>query len=166
MYKYNLVHRLWPTNTDKNTQKKDWKQRDQITNDRFSLGLWWFCLSASHVLSHLLGSKSIFTWRNSLVQQWSTLVWRSRSESAAGPGAGHTWDEGGADENIHLLALLGEQLHFSLDELLGHLLRVPALALARLLQVHLQGLGSERLELLQGRGPGERWGKAAVILGP
>lgn len=50
--------------------------------------------------------------------------------TCCGAGAARTWDEGGADENIHLLALLSEQLHLSLDELLGHLLRVPALALA------------------------------------
>lgn len=65
-----------------------------------------------------------------------------------------TGDESRADDDVHVLTLLGKQLHLRLDELLGHYLGVAALALSRLLEVHLQRLSTQRLELLQGRGPG------------
>lgn len=78
-----------------------------------------------------------------------------------------TRDESRADDDVHVLTLLGKQLHLSLDELLGHFLGVAALALSRLLDVHLQRLGTQRLELLQGCGPvglvrreeGGEWGE-------
>lgn len=64
-----------------------------------------------------------------------------------------TGDESRADNDVHILTLLGKQLHLCLDELLGHFLGVAALALSRFLDVHLQRLGTQRLELLQGCGP-------------
>lgn len=82
-----------------------------------------------------------------------------------------TGDESRADDDVHVLTLLGKQLHLRLDELLGHFLGVAALALSRLLDVHLQRLGTQRLELLQGCGPvgeegdGERGGVFLVKLG-
>lgn len=62
-----------------------------------------------------------------------------------------TWNEGGGDDDVHLFALLGEQRHLGVDELLGHLLGVAADAVAGLLDVHLQRLRPEGLELLQSR---------------
>lgn len=42
-------------------------------------------------------------------------------------------DESRADDDVHVLRLLGKQRHLCIVELLGHLLGVPARALARLL---------------------------------
>lgn len=75
-----------------------------------------------------------------------------------------TGDESRADDDVHLLTLLGEQLHLRLDELLGHFLGVAALALSRLFAVHLQRLGTQRLELLQGCGPGGGGGRGIIYL--
>lgn len=66
-----------------------------------------------------------------------------------------TGDESRADDDVHVLTLLGKQLHLRLDKLLRHFLGVAALALSRLLEVHLQRFGTQRLELLQGCSPGE-----------
>lgn len=74
-----------------------------------------------------------------------------------------TGDESRADDDVHLLTLLGEQLHLCLDELLGHFLGIAALALSRLLDVHLQRLGTQRLELLQGRSSGKRGGGVFLV---
>lgn len=75
-----------------------------------------------------------------------------------------TRNESRADDNVHVLTLLGKQLHLCLDELLGHFLGVAALALSRLLDVHLQRLGTQRLELLQGCGPGRVRGRGGGFL--
>ena len=46
---------------------------------------------------------------------------------------GSTGYERGGDDDVALLALLGEQFHLGGDEFRGHLLRVPAFAFARFL---------------------------------
>ena len=61
-----------------------------------------------------------------------------------------TRDEGSGDDYVNVQTLLGKQLHLRLDERRRHLLSVAPLALAGLLHVHCEGLGSQRLELLQG----------------
>lgn len=61
-----------------------------------------------------------------------------------------TRDKSGADKDVDFQTLLGEQLQLCFDELLGHLFSVATLAFSRLLHVHLQRLGSQRLKLLQG----------------
>lgn len=61
-----------------------------------------------------------------------------------------TRDESSADEDVDVQTLLGKQFQLSLDELLGHLFSVAALAFPRLLHIHLQRLGSQGLKLLQG----------------
>mmetsp|Transcript_20826 Transcript_20826/g.67442 ORF Transcript_20826/g.67442 Transcript_20826/m.67442 type:complete len:892 (+) Transcript_20826:7-2682(+) len=60
-------------------------------------------------------------------------------------------DERRRDNNVALRALLLKESHFSLDELLRHLLGVPARALARLLDVDGEKLGAHRLNLLARR---------------
>lgn len=70
---------------------------------------------------------------------------------------GRTGDESCADDDVDVLTLLGKQLHLCLDELLGHFLGVASLAFSRLLTVHLQRLGAQRLELLQCCGSGRTW---------
>ena len=60
-----------------------------------------------------------------------------------------TWDQRCADEDVHLFALLSEQSHLGIDELLGHLLGVATHAVPRLLDVDFQRLRPKRLELLQ-----------------
>lgn len=70
--------------------------------------------------------------------------------------SGSTGDESGADDDVHILALLGKQLHLRLDELLRHHLGVASLTFSRLFNVHFQGLRPQRLKLLQRCGPAGR----------
>merc|ERR1719370_2560323 len=57
-------------------------------------------------------------------------------------------NKGCSDHDINILALVVEQLHLCLDELLRHLLGITSLSAAVLLNLHLQELASHRLDLL------------------
>lgn len=56
---------------------------------------------------------------------------------------GLTWNQGSADENVHLFTLLGEKGHFRLNEFFGHLFGVASDSVAGLLDVDLQRLCPE-----------------------
>ena len=59
-----------------------------------------------------------------------------------------TGNQRSGDHDVHFSALFHEQLHLCFDELLRHDLCVTASARAVLFHVHLDELGSERLDLL------------------
>lgn len=57
-------------------------------------------------------------------------------------------NQSGGDDDVDLLALLREQSHLGIDELLAHLLRVPAGSRTFFLDVNGQKLRAHRLDLL------------------
>src|SRR4029079_11462335 len=57
-------------------------------------------------------------------------------------------NEGGRDDDVDLHCLLSEQSHFGLEEVVGHLLGVAALALTFLFEVDLEKLGAHRCHLV------------------
>ncbi len=63
---------------------------------------------------------------------------RGRRDGKGVNAAGvRTGDKRSSDNDVNIQTLLGKQLHLCLNELLGHLLSVTALAFSWLLQVHL-----------------------------
>lgn len=58
-----------------------------------------------------------------------------------------TRDKSSGDDNVHLLTLLGKQLHLRLYELLRHNLGVASLTLPGLRYVHFQWLCAQRFKL-------------------
>merc|ERR1719376_1531416 len=57
-------------------------------------------------------------------------------------------NKGGGDHDVNILALVVEQLHLRLDELLGHLLGITSLGAAILLNFNLKKFTSHRFDLL------------------
>ena len=103
---------------------------------------------AVHVQLTWLGRLYVTTRLGSQVHD--DRAWLHRVHHLLGdqPRRGFAWDECGGDDHIHLLRLLGEQLHFRLDEVGAHLLRVPTGSLLKLESWHFEELATHRAHLL------------------